>query len=57
MERSGIIKDLEDKTNLTLLIRKEEYKKNWQHPYEVTDYIIQNYKKTSEINIFDIYEK
>ncbi len=57
MERSGIIEDLDSKTNLTLLIRKDEYKKNWQHPYEVTDYVIQNYEKTGEINMFDIYEK
>lgn len=57
MERNGIIEDLDNKTNLTLLIRKDEYKKNWQHPYEVTDYVIESLKKTGEVDIFDIYEK
>lgn len=56
MEKNGIIEDLDNKTNLTLLIRKDEYKKNWQHPYEVTDYVTESLKKTGEVDIFDIYE-
>lgn len=55
--QNGILADIENTDNLLLLIRKDTYKKNWQHPFALTDYIVENYKKIGEINIFDIYEK
>ncbi len=58
MERSGIIEDIKKKEDeLILLVRNDKYPKNWQHPHEVTDYVLDNFEKTGEINIFDIYVK
>lgn len=56
-EQTGIIKDIKTRQNSVYLIKKEMFAKNWQHPDSVTDYIIQNYKKIGEIDIYDIYEK
>lgn len=58
MGRLGIIDDITKKQdNTVILIRKPEYPKNWQHPHEVTDFVIDNFEKTGEIDIFDTYEK
>ncbi len=53
----GIIEDLKNTENLLVLIRKEGLPKNWQHPYKVTDYAIENFDRIDEIAIFDVYEK
>ena len=53
----GIIDDIASKDNLVLLIRNSNYAKNWQHPFEITDYVIKNYKKIGNVGIFDVYEK
>lgn len=55
--QNGVLDDIESKENLLLLIMKDDYKKNWQHPKALTDYIIENYDKVGEIDIFDIYQK
>ena len=53
----GIIEDLSQKENLIILLKKEKYKKNWQYPEEVAEYIRKNFNRIGEINIYDIYEK
>lgn len=53
----GVIEDIASKDNLVLLIRNSKYAKNWQHPFEITDYVIKNYDMVGNIGIFDIYEK
>ena len=53
----GIIKDIESKENLVLLIKNDENSINWQHPKSITDYCKENYKKTGTVSIYDIYEK
>ena len=40
-----------------MLIKSEQYSRNWQNPEKVRKYIIKNMNKTGEINVFDIYEK
>lgn len=58
MEYLGIIGDIKEKEDKAIfLIRKPEYPKNWQHPHEVTNFVIDNFVKTGEIDIFDTYEK
>ena len=53
----GIIEDLENEDNYLVLIKSEEYSRNWQNPEKVRKYIIKNMNKTGEIDVFDIYEK
>ena len=55
-EISGVIEDLKQKDNLIILIRQNEFEKIWQHPTEITDFVIENGNLIGEINIFDIYE-
>lgn len=55
--QNGLLAEIENSDNLLLLIRKDIYVKNWQHPFALTDYIEANYEKVGEINIFDIYER
>lgn len=54
---NGIIEDLESKRDIIILIRNENFQRNWQNPEMVRDYVIKNGKKVDEINIYDIYEK
>lgn len=54
---NGIIQNIEEKNNVVFLIQKKELAQNWQHPKQVTDYVINNYKKIGEIDIYDIFEK
>lgn len=49
------IKSMDDNTKI--LIKNDNYKRNWQNPNEVTKYIKENLKKICEIEYFDIYEK
>ncbi len=53
----GIIEDLQSKDKVTLLLLHDENSMNWQTPLDVIEYIKENYEKTGQIEIFDIYEK
>ena len=56
-QKSGIIDDLNSRQNTLVLVIKDEYKANWQHPSKVTDYVKENYKYIDEIETFDVYVK
>lgn len=45
------------KNNTKILIKNDNYRKNWQNPNQVTDYIKENLEKIGEIEYFDIYKK
>ena len=53
----GIIENLKNEEDYIVLIKNEQYSRNWQNPEEVRKYIIQNMNKIGEIDAFDIYEK
>lgn len=53
----GIIKDLQNEENYIVLIKKEQYSRNWQNPDKVREFVIKNIDKVGEIEVFDIYEK
>lgn len=53
----GIIEDLGNEDHYIVLIKSEQYSRNWQNPEKVRKYIIKNMNKTGEIDVFDIYEK
>ena len=53
----GIIEDLSQKENLIILLKKEKYKKNWQYPEEVAEYIRKNFNRIGEINIYNPSEE
>lgn len=53
----GHIEKLDKTTNSLVLILNHNYKRNWQNPEKVRQYIIDNWTKTGEIQYFDIYEK
>lgn len=53
----GIIEDLQEEENYIVLIKNEQYSRNWQNPEKVRKYIIENMNKMGEIDAFDIYEK
>lgn len=40
-----------------MLIKGEQYSRNWQNPEKVRKYIIKNMNKKGKIDVFDIYEK
>lgn len=52
----GQIEDLKLMSNKILLIKNEEYNRNWQNPEKVREYIINNMNKKGEIIFFDIYQ-
>ena len=53
----GQIEKIKNKSqNEIVLIRKPEFKPNWQSPLDVIDYIRKNLEKIGEISIFEIYE-
>lgn len=43
--------------NTKILIKNDKYRRNWQNPNKVTDYIKENLEKIGEIEYFDIYIK
>lgn len=49
------IKNLEP--NSQILIKNDNYKRNWQTPEQVISYIKNNLTKTGDVSIFDIYIK
>ena len=53
----GQIEKLENETNTVILIMNENYRRNWQNPENVREYIINNWTKTGQIENFEIYEK
>lgn len=53
----GQIEKLENEANTLILIMNENYRRNWQNPEKVREYIINNWIKVGEIQNFDIYEK
>ena len=53
----GIIEELKSKENIKLLLLNNERNLNWQTPLDVIKYVKENYNKTDEIEIFDVYEK
>lgn len=53
----GIIEDLQEEENYIVLIKNEQYSRNWQNPEKVRKYIIENMNKIGEIDAFDVYEK
>lgn len=53
----GQIEKIKNKSeNEIVLIRKPEFKPNWQSPLDVINYIRKNLEKIGEISIFEIYE-
>lgn len=53
----GIIEDLKNKANIQILILQDNYRRNWQTPLKVIDYVKNDLSKIGSIGIFDIYEK
>ena len=43
--------------NSQILIKNDNYKRNWQTPEKVISYIKNNLTKIDEISHFDIYQK
>lgn len=56
-ENGQIEKLRKENNNTIVLILKDKYKKNWQTPENVIEYIKQNWKKIDEIEQFNIYIK
>ncbi len=54
---NGVIADLKSKDNVKILLLNNEQNLNWQTPLDVIKYVKENYNKTDEIEIFDVYEK
>ena len=53
----GQIEKLENEANTVILIMNENYRRNWQNPEKVREYIINNWTKVGEIQNFDIFQK
>ena len=53
----GIIQDLKNKKDIQILILQDNYRRNWQTPLKVIDYVKNDLSKIGSIGIFDIYEK
>lgn len=52
----GQIEKIQKTENAMFLIRKDGYRRNWQNPENVREYVKNNMTKTGEIGAFDIYE-
>lgn len=52
-----IIQELEEKSNIVVLLKKENARNNWQNSKKIREYVLQNMKKVEEIEEFDSYEK
>ncbi|MBR3002123.1 MAG: glycosyltransferase family 39 protein [Clostridia bacterium] len=53
----GLIEDIKKLDNAEFLVLNKNFTKNWQHPYEVTDYIETNYNNIGNIVNYEIYKK
>ena len=51
-----IIQEIAIQENTQYLILNDKYKKNWQTPLDIINYVKTNKAKVGEIGIFDIYE-
>lgn len=56
-ELSGIINRIKNMEKTVFLVKKSNYKSNWQLPIDVTDYIRENFKLIDQIEMFDVYVK
>ena len=52
----GQIEKIKQEKNILILIKNKNYRRNWQNPEKVRDYILNNMNKLGEIGVFDIYE-
>lgn len=52
----GQIEKMKDEENAKFLIMNSKYRRNWQNPEKVRNYIVSNKEKTGEIGNFEIYE-
>ena len=52
----GQIERIKKEENKLILIKNKKYKRNWQNPEKVRDFIVNNMNKVGEIGVFDIYE-
>lgn len=55
-EQGQIDKLKEYGENIIVLIKNQNYSRNWQTPEQVRKYIIEDWTKIGEIGVFDIYE-
>ena len=53
----GIIEELKNKQDFQILILQDKYKKNWQTPLKVIEYVKKEFNKEGSIGVFDIYKK
>lgn len=53
----GQIENLNKERDTIVLIKNDKLTRNWQTPKEVIKYVQENWNKTGEILIFDIYER
>lgn len=56
-EQGQIDKLKEYGENIIVLIKNQNYSRNWQTPEQVRKYIIEDWTKIGEIGVFDIYIK
>lgn len=52
----GQIENLKLDKEKIVLIMRDDYKRNWQNPELVRNYVINNMEKIGKIGVFDIYE-
>ncbi len=55
--RYGIIEDLENDEDILVLLVGDEYKKNWQLPTKVVEYVKDEFDLIGSIDVFDVYKK
>lgn len=52
----GQIEKLQKENNSIVLVRKDNYSRNWQNPEMVRKFILENYEKIDSVDIFDGYD-
>lgn len=55
-EKGQIEKIKKKNENELILVRKPEFKANWQTPLEVVNYIRDNLEKIDSVSIYDVYK-
>ena len=53
----GIIEDLKSRNNTIMLVKKDKYRNNWQHPEKIIEYVRKQFELIDEIEVFDVYSK
>ena len=57
VEKNGQIEKLKkDKENTIILILNNKYKRNWQTPESVIEFIKNNWTKTNDVLNYEVYE-